>query len=67
MLPIKKIHGIWAVVKNGQLLEAYDTRTEAKDGISDFGRDELIEDLDRYHPWHSLYDEEYEQAKKTAA
>ncbi len=58
MLLIKKIHGIWAVVNDQEIIECFDTKYEADEYFEPERQKQALVEFDKSRNWISLWDEE---------
>lgn len=56
---IRKIKGLWAALDQGEIVECFDTKTEAQDFLHQQLRRNFLKVLDEKRRWTSLWDVEH--------
>lgn len=55
-MQIKKIEGTWFIVRDGELIDSFDSKQDALN--STYAREVRLSEFDRSRKWESLYDVE---------
>lgn len=55
-MKLKKIEDTWVLLGyDKDILDSFDTKAEAYEGMTKYGRDELIHDVDNHAQWENLH------------